>query len=102
MVFFLIIVHLFRLTNSIDDILDMVDIDGNNAICLQFIKQFSYSLFNIIRYFIATYLSFKVIVQRVHIVFQQFVSIFIYIEKSSAQIDVYILFHDLSSLVFIH
>ena len=85
--------NFLHLTNLMDDSLHMLDGNRLGALCLQVVEDFSHTLLNVVGNLFAPFLLSEITAQRLNVLAQQFVGIFIYLIKSATKIDGNILFH---------
>ena len=80
-------VHLFRIADTLNDISHMFNRDSFNAIRFQFAKEFGYTVFNVVGYFIAAFALAKVAAHIVKVLLKQFASIVINGIQSAKEVD---------------
>ena len=86
--------HLLRASHASYDLLHMIYIDSLHALALQFLQQLGDAFLEVVGNLAAVGLTGEVVAQRVYIVAEQFVSVFVDIEEPSAKINRDILFHN--------
>ena len=89
----LFLLHFFRITDAVDDVLHVFDRDGLYAFSLQFGKEFGHAPFDVFGHFFAALTIGEIGAHILLILIQELVSIFVDVVERSKEIDGNILFH---------
>ena len=84
---------ILQVTDLVDDALNVFDSDGLASACNLLVEKLCDTLLDVVSNFATTFLLYEIVAEGLRVVAQEFVCVFINLVKTSAQVNLYILFH---------